>query len=120
MADRIGKSRATIYRYENGDIESLPTTILEPLAKALNTTPADLMGWGDADQKAEAMVDYHIELGDSNFIIEVQKLNKENNIKRLEHYQNIINNLRNLSDDDLDMLESMEKRFAESNKKDDN
>ena len=44
LANRIGKSRATIYRYENGDIENMPTTILEPLAKALNTTPADLMG----------------------------------------------------------------------------
>ena len=27
----------------------MPTTILEPLAKALNTTPADLMGWGLSD-----------------------------------------------------------------------
>ncbi|MDO4647759.1 MAG: XRE family transcriptional regulator [Eubacteriales bacterium] len=49
LAERINKSRATIYRYENGDIESLPTTILEPLAKALETTPADLMGWDDTD-----------------------------------------------------------------------
>ncbi len=49
LANRIGKSRATIYRYENGDIENMPTTILEPLAKALNTTPADLMGWGLSD-----------------------------------------------------------------------
>ena len=47
LADMIGKSRATIYRYENGDIENLPTTILEPLAEALNTTPAYLMGWED-------------------------------------------------------------------------
>lgn len=45
LADLIGKSRATIYRYENGDIENMPTTILEPLASALHTTPAYLMGW---------------------------------------------------------------------------
>lgn len=45
LALRIGKSRATIYRYENGDIENMPTPILEPLAKALYTTPAQLMGW---------------------------------------------------------------------------
>ena len=45
LAERIGKSRATIYRYENGDIENMPTTVLEPLARALETTPADLMGW---------------------------------------------------------------------------
>lgn len=40
LAQKIGKSRATIYRYENGDIENMPTTVLEPIAKALNTTPA--------------------------------------------------------------------------------
>lgn len=45
LADKIGKSRATVYRYENGDIGNMPTTILEPLATALNTTPAYLMGW---------------------------------------------------------------------------
>jgi transcriptional regulator with XRE-family HTH domain len=45
LAQKIGKSRATIYRYENGDIENMPTTVLEPIANALNTTPAYLMGW---------------------------------------------------------------------------
>lgn len=47
LAAMIGKSRATLYRYENGDIENLPTTVLEPLAEALETTPAYLMGWED-------------------------------------------------------------------------
>ncbi len=47
LAERVGKSRATIYRYENGDIENMPTTVLEPLADALYTTPAYLMGWTD-------------------------------------------------------------------------
>ena len=45
LASRLNKNRATIYRYENGDIEDMPITVLEPLAKALNTTPAYIMGW---------------------------------------------------------------------------
>lgn len=45
LAELLNKSRATIYRYENGDIEDMPITVLEPLAKALNTTPAYIMGW---------------------------------------------------------------------------
>lgn len=45
VASRLGKNRATIYRYENNNIENFPITILEPLAKILNTTPAYLMGW---------------------------------------------------------------------------
>lgn len=47
LAKKIGKNRATIYRYENNEIENLPTTVLEPLAKALNVSPAYLMGWED-------------------------------------------------------------------------
>lgn len=44
LAKKINKSRATIYRYENGEIENAPYTILVPLAKALNTTPTYLLG----------------------------------------------------------------------------
>ena len=44
LAERIGKNRATMYRYENGDIENLPISVLEPLADALGLTPADLFG----------------------------------------------------------------------------
>lgn len=47
LAEKLGKNRATVYRYESNEIENLPITTLEPLAKALNTTPAHLMGWGD-------------------------------------------------------------------------
>jgi len=45
LAELLGKNRATIYRYEGGGIEKLPTTILEGLARALRTTPSYLMGW---------------------------------------------------------------------------
>lgn len=50
VADRIGKNRATVYRYESNDIEKFPLDILPPLAKVLNTTPAYLMGWTDTTE----------------------------------------------------------------------
>lgn len=50
LAAKLGKDRSTVYRYENGDIENLPLDLLEPIAAALNTTPAFLMGW-EADLK---------------------------------------------------------------------
>lgn len=52
VADRIGKNRATVYRYESNEIEKYPLDILEPLAKALNTTPAYLMGWEETQKPA--------------------------------------------------------------------
>ena len=45
IAEALGVSRATVFRYEKGDIEKLPGSTLEPLAKILHTTPAYLMGW---------------------------------------------------------------------------
>lgn len=47
VAELLNVSPATIYRYENGDIEKVPGDRLAPIAAALNTTPAYLMGWGD-------------------------------------------------------------------------
>lgn len=52
LAQKLNKNRATIYRYEKGEIENLPIDILEPLAKALDTTPQYLMGW---DRKLSGM-----------------------------------------------------------------
>ena len=46
LAAKLGKNRATIYRYENDMIE-MPATLLKPLAEILDTTPGNLMDWGD-------------------------------------------------------------------------
>lgn len=51
VAEKLNKNRATIYRYENDEIENLPITILEPLAEILNTTPAHLMGWDESEEE---------------------------------------------------------------------
>ena len=45
LAEKLGVSRATVYRYENGDIKKMPTTVLEPICSILGVTPAYLMGW---------------------------------------------------------------------------
>lgn len=47
IAKVLNKNRATVYRYESDEIENMPTSVLEPLSKILNTTPAYLMGWED-------------------------------------------------------------------------
>ncbi len=48
LAAAIGVSRSTMFRYEKGDIEKVPGDTLVPIAKALYTTPAFLMGWESA------------------------------------------------------------------------
>ena len=45
LAKKLGKNRATVYRYEKDEIENLPIGILKPLAEALDTTPGELLNW---------------------------------------------------------------------------
>lgn len=45
LAEKLGVSKTTIYRYEKGEIEKFPIELVEPIAKALRTTPAYIMGW---------------------------------------------------------------------------
>lgn len=47
LAAKLGKNRATIYRYESNDIENLPISILGPISEALNVSPTYLMGYED-------------------------------------------------------------------------
>lgn len=56
VADALGVSRATIYRYESADIEKLPTTIIEPLSKILRCSPAYLMGWSEPTTKKGVVI----------------------------------------------------------------
>lgn len=44
LAERIDKDRSTVYRYESGDISRITIDMLFPLAEALETTPAYILG----------------------------------------------------------------------------
>lgn len=60
VAEKLNKNRATIYRYENDEIENLPINILEPLAEILDTTPAYLMGWEENnDERIDTIAAHH-------------------------------------------------------------
>ena len=52
VGQMVGVTKATIQRYENGNIQNIPSDKIELLASALNTTPAYLMGWED-DKKSK-------------------------------------------------------------------
>ena len=65
-----------MFRYENGDIEKLPIDILEPIAKALQTTPAHLMGWEEVQKNNDAIADIIVRLrSDEVFFDAVKRLN---------------------------------------------
>lgn len=53
LAAKLGKNRATVYRYESNEIENLPISILPPIATALGVSPVYLMGWEDDQPEVE-------------------------------------------------------------------
>ena len=88
LASKLGKNRATVYRYEKGDIENLPLDALNPLAKALRTTPAYLMGWGNDKEE---------------FSQEIQEFLEEDRQERFKTWIKEFGHLR-LTDDEYDKL----------------
>lgn len=62
VAEKLGVSPATIYRYERGDIEKTPGHILEPISKILCTTPAYLMGWDESPSLPKVITLSHPEI----------------------------------------------------------
>ena len=53
LATIVHLSRQTLSRYETGVISNIPSDTIELLAKALNTTPAYLMGWENTPAPAD-------------------------------------------------------------------
>lgn len=77
LANKLGKNRATIYRYEKGDIGNLPLDVLEPLATALETTPAYLMGWEDNSNKDTATVGELLKMLRTQRNLSIEEYSKE-------------------------------------------
>ena len=75
LGKMLGKDRSTIYRYEKGDIENVPIDILEPIAKALQTTPQYLMGWEEEQKKNDIQADIILRMRtDNDFMSAVEAL----------------------------------------------
>lgn len=77
LAEKLGKNRSTIFRYEKGDIENLPLDILEPIAEALRTTPAYLLGWEEEEKKNDVLSDIVVRMRtDDDFLYVVETISR--------------------------------------------
>lgn len=84
LARKLGKNRATIYRYESDEIENFPFSIIEPLSKALNVSPAYLMGWSDSNLSRN-----NLEPDEKQLLNDYSKLNKRGKKKVIEDIHNL-------------------------------
>lgn len=90
LAEKLGKNKATVYRYESNFIKDLPVSVLENLAIALQTTPADLMGIDD-----EESTQHHTDESETEFF-EFFRQNPE--------YHALFNSCRKVKLEDLDLV----------------
>ena len=51
LGEKVGVNRSTIYRYEKGDIEKLPISVIEKIAKTLCIEPSYLIGYDALSMK---------------------------------------------------------------------
>jgi len=56
VGNRIGVTKQTINKYENGTITNIPSDKLEALAHLFNTTVKAIWGWEDKESQAENIV----------------------------------------------------------------
>lgn len=104
IAEELAISRATVYRWENGDIDKIPITVIKTLAILLHTTPAYLMGWEKEDshftgkeapteiyQKFAKGIDrFHGKQKEMNDIYE--QLSSENQDRVIQYSRNLLSN----------------------------
>ena len=90
VAEKIGLTKATVQKYESGYIGDMVTTLLETFAKALDCTPAYLMGWTDDPHDSPANKDnasFPLPAQEQKHIEVYRKLNAEGK-ERVDTYTN--------------------------------
>lgn len=58
LADSVGVSKQTMYKYENNIITNIPSDVIERIAKILNVSEAYLMGWEQEPEQIPYMREY--------------------------------------------------------------
>jgi transcriptional regulator with XRE-family HTH domain len=86
VAKKLNKNRATMYRYESDEIENMSINILEPLAHALNTTPAYLMGW---ELETKEIEETDCDLKEKKLLKSFNKLNESGKDKVISNAQDL-------------------------------
>lgn len=47
LANKVGTSKSSLYRYENGEIDKMPTKVINNIANYFNVSPLYLLGMTD-------------------------------------------------------------------------
>ena len=77
VGNMVGVGKSTVRKWETGIIANMKRDKIAALAKALNTTPAYLMGWEEEQKKNDIQADIILKMRtDSDFMSAVETLYK--------------------------------------------
>lgn len=101
LANKLGINRSTVYRYETGEIEKMPIGVIKPIAEALQTTPAHLLGWDQEEinevaQIQEDAAEYTVSTEGilQNFMIEISEMGFDSSeIDLIRKYAHVVREL---------------------------
>lgn len=120
LANRIDKNKATIYRYENGDIGKVPYDILGPLSEALDVSIAYLVGAvtqstsGDTQSeltnKEELLLKVYNELNDFG---KKEAIKRVSELTEIDKYTKTTTLAAHNDDNSQEQIELMMKDFEE-------
>lgn len=91
LGKKIGKNRATVFRYENGDIENLPLDILEPIAEALRSTPQYLMGWEEVEKKNDILSDIILKMTEDDELLSMVEVLSKLDFTQRQAVKSVLN-----------------------------
>lgn len=110
IAEKLGKNRATVYRYESSEIENLPYPILVPLADILGTTPMYLMGCEVEDIK--------VTKEEKQLLENYNKLNSKGKEKLLDYSDDLTTNIKYMDNSNNEISATKEDdEFTKAKKK---
>lgn len=88
LANKMGKNRATVYRYEGDGIKNMSVGVLEEIAKALELTPADLLTesvgatWVELRSDERDLLGYYNQLNDTGKAKAISDISDMTEIKK--------------------------------------
>lgn len=87
LAEKIGETRQTLWKYESGTVTNIPVVKIEALAEALSCDPSELLGWeqeGNVEREIfmEERAPY-LTRKEAEMLENFQSLNRENKDKML-------------------------------------
>lgn len=80
IAEKLGTSRQTIFKYENNIVTNIPSDKIEKLALIFNVSPAFIMGWENDKNNAKINIPawFRRDLNDNERLKEWLELENEN------------------------------------------